>query len=267
MVTLVIFGHYGHFIFHDHFKVILVILDFFLIIETFLGDFQTLCSGSKMREMYKEYVELTNKAARMNGFQDGTKMKTYAYESDTFVQEMDQTWQGLKPLYEQLHAYVRYHLHKKYGNSVVDPEGPIPAHILGNMWAQSWDNIGDLVTPYPDKPSLDVTPAMKKQGWTPKIMFEKAEDFFKSIGFEPMTDKFWKNSLIEKPEDGRDLVCHASAWDFYSPDDFRIKMCTRVNQEDFVTVNHEMGHTQYQMLYRNLSYLFRDGANPGFHEG
>ena len=224
-------------------------------------------TGTKMREMYKEYIELTNKAARMNGFKDGTEMKTNAYESDTFVQEMDRTWQGLKPLYEQLHAYVRYHLHKKYGNSVVDPEGPIPAHILGNMWAQSWGNIGDLVTPYPDKPSLDVTPAMQKQKWTPKIMFEKAEDFFQSIGFEPMTETFWKNSLIEKPKDGRDLICHASAWDFYSPDDFRIKMCTRVNQEDFVTVNHEMGHTQYQMLYRNLSYLFRDGANPGFHEG
>ena len=139
-------------------------------------------TGSKMKDMYKEYVKLTNKAAKLNGYRDGTEMKTRPYESDTFVEEMDQTWQGLKPLYEQLHAYVRYHLHKKYGNSVVDPEGPIPAHILGNMWAQSWDNIADMVTPYPSKPTLDVTSAMQKQGWTPKIMFEKAEDFFKSIG-------------------------------------------------------------------------------------
>ncbi len=98
-------------------------------------------------------------------------------------------------------------------------------------------------------------------------MFEKAEDFFVSMGMPPMTEEFWKNSIIEKPADGRSLTCHASAWDFYAKNDFRIKQCTRVNQEDFITVNHEMGHTQYQMAYRNQSYLYRDGANPGFHEG
>ena len=177
-------------------------------------------TGQKIRNYYKDYIHLTNKAAQMNGFRDGTEMKTHAYESDTFVQEMDATWQGLKPLYEQLHAYVRNRLFDHYGSNVVDPEGPIPAHLLGNMWAQSWNNIADLVKPYPKKPSLDVTQAMKDQGWTPKIMFEKAEDFFVSMGLEPMTDVFWKKSLIEKPE-GRELVCHASAWDFYKDDDFR----------------------------------------------
>ena len=103
----------------------------------------------------------------------------------------------------------------------MDLQGPLPAHLLGNMWAQSWDNIGDLVKPYPQKPSIDVTEEMQKQNWTPKIMFEKADDFFQSLGFEPMTQAFWQNSLIEKPQDGRDLVCHASAWDFYGQDDFR----------------------------------------------
>ena len=97
-----------------------------------------------------------------------------------------------QPLYEQLHAYVRQRLHEKYGD-VVDPEGPIPAHLLGNMWAQSWNNIADMLKPYPNKPSIEVTEEMKKQGWTPKIMFEKADDFFQSIGFEPMTDTFWEN--------------------------------------------------------------------------
>jgi len=223
-------------------------------------------SGKKMKDKYKEYVDLTNKAAVLNGFKDGTEMKTHSYESDTFVEEMAQTWSGLKPLYEQLHAYVRQRLHEKYGD-VVDPEGPIPAHLLGNMWAQTWNNIDDMLTPYPDKPSINVDEEMKKQGWTPKIMFEKAEDFFKSIGFEPMTQTFWEKSIIEKPKDGRDLTCHASAWEFYNDDDFRIKQCTKVNEEDFVTVNHEMGHTQYQMRYRNQSVLFRNGANPGFHEG
>jgi len=143
----------------------------------------------------------------MNGFKDGTEMKTYDYESDTFVQEMEETWQGLMPLYEQLHSYVRFQLNKKYGDDLVDLNGPIPgknryllvlkrsqikckhflAHLLGNMWAQQWNNIEALVKPYPDKPSIDVTPEMVKQGWTVKTMFEKADDFFVSLGFEPMT--------------------------------------------------------------------------------
>ena len=194
-------------------------------------------------------------------------MKTSSYDSDTFIQEMEETWQGLKPLYEELHAYVRYHLNKKYGDEHVDPKGPLPAHLLGNMWSQSWANIADLVKPYPNKPSIDVTDEMKKQNWTAMTLFEKAEELFVSMGFDPMVDKFWKNSMLEKPEDGRDVICHASAWDFHTGDDFRIKQCTRVTQESFVTVNHEMGHTEYQMSYRNQSYLFRGGANPGFHEG
>ena len=212
-------------------------------------------TGEKFRDMYQDYIKLTNEAAQLNGFKDGTEMKTVEYESDTFVQEMDATWQGLKPLYAQLHAYVRNKLRDFYGD-FIDPEGPIPAHLLGNMWAQDWNNIADILRPYPSKPAIDVTQEMVKQKWTPKIMFEKAEDFFKSMGFEPMTDNFWKNSVIEKPDD-RDIVCHASAWDFYGDDDYRIKMCTRVNEEDFVTVNHEMGHIQYYMRYRNQSYLFR----------
>lgn len=226
-------------------------------------------TGKEIRNKnyYEQYVDLRNKAARMNGFRDGTESQIHAYESKTFVQEMAETWNGLKPLYEQLHAFVRQRLHEKYGNALVDPEGPIPAHLLGNMWAQSWNNIEDMLKPYPEKPSIEVNEAMKERGWTPKVMFEKADDFFQSIGFEPMTEPFWEKSVIKKPEDGRDLVCHASAWDFYGNDDYRIKMCTKVTAEDFVTVNHEMGHIQYFMRYRNQSYFFRNGANPGFHEG
>jgi len=180
---------------------------------------------------------------------------------------MDETWRGLKPLYEQLHAYVRNKLVKRYGEGTVDPHGPIPAHLLGNMWSQSWNNIANILTPYPEKPTLDVTEAMVKQGWTAKTMFEKADEFFQSMGLPAMTEAFWKGSIIERPKDGRELTCHASAWDFQNGVDFRIKQCTKVNMEDFITVNHEMGHTQYQMAYKNESYLYRDGANPGFHEG
>ncbi len=144
--------------------------------------------------------------------------------------------------------------------------GPIPAHLLGNMWAQSWNNLGSILTPYPNKPTLDVTDEMKKQGWTATKMFEMTDQFYQSMGMPPMPKTFWKNSILEKPDDGRELTCHASAWDFYNAKDFRIKQCTRVNQEDFFTVNHEMGHIQYYLAYKNQSYLYRAGANPGFHE-
>ena len=224
-------------------------------------------SGAEIREMYGEYVDLYNQAAALNGFSDAGLMKIDSYESSTFQQEMEETWQGLKPLYEQLHAYVRHKLNKFYGDNVVEDRGQLPAHLLGNMWAQSWNNIGGIVKPYPNKPSINVTGEMVKQGWTAKIMFEKADDFFQSLGLDPVPTEFWEGSIIEKPADGRDLTCHASAWDFYNAKDFRIKQCTRVNQEDFITVNHEMGHVQYFMQYKHLPYFYRNGANPGFHEG
>jgi len=224
-------------------------------------------SGKQIRSMYHTYVNLYNKAAKLNGFKDASLMKVDPYESKTFQMDMEETWQGLKPLYEQLHAYVRNKLHQRYGDEVVKNSGPLPAHLLGNMWAQSWSNIADILKPYPGKPSINVTGEMIRQGWTPTKMFQKADDFFQSMGMDPMPAEFWEGSILEKPADGRELTCHASAWDFYNGKDFRIKQCTRVNQEDFVTVNHEMGHVQYFLQYKNHSYFYRSGANPGFHEG
>jgi len=223
-------------------------------------------SGKKMVNKYKTYVDLYNEAAELNGFSDAARMKVDPYESATFIEEMEETWFGLKPLYEQLHAYVRHKLNKHYGSDIVSDTDALPAHLLGNMWAQSWNNIDDIVRPYPNKPSLNVTGEMVRQGWTQRKMFEKADDFFQSIGLTAVPEEFWSGSIIEKPK-GRELTCHASAWDFYNGKDFRIKQCTRVNQEDFVTVNHEMGHIQYFLQYKHLSYLYRQGANPGFHEG
>merc|ERR1719443_2592421 len=139
-------------------------------------------SGKEMKEMYKQYVNLYNEAAKLNGFKDASVMKVDPYESDTFIEEMEETWQGLKPLYEELHAYVRNKLNKFYGDDVVPNNGQIPAHRLGNMWAQSWGNIGDLVRPFPNKPSIDVSDEMVKKGWTAKLMFEKTDEFFQSMG-------------------------------------------------------------------------------------
>lgn len=143
---------------------------------------------------------------------------------------------------------------------------PIPIHLLGNMWGQRWMGIEDIVLPYKNKQSVDVTQEMINQNYTPKKMFEMSENFFLSLNMSKLPEAFWKNSIIEKPKDGREMVCHASAWDFGIAQDVRIKQCTRVSMESFTTIHHELGHVEYYLQYRNQPFVFREGANPGFHE-
>ncbi|XP_023569948.1 angiotensin-converting enzyme isoform X1 [Octodon degus] len=222
--------------------------------------------GRAVLPFFPKYVELTNKAARLNGYADAGDSWRATYETPSLEQDLEQLFQELQPLYLHLHAYVRRALHRHYGPELINLEGPIPAHLLGNMWAQTWSNIYDLVVPFPSALNVDATEAMIKQGWTPRRMFQEADDFFVSLGLLPVPPEFWNKSMLEKPTDGREVVCHASAWDFYNGKDFRIKQCTAVSMEDLVIAHHEMGHIQYFMQYKDLPLAFREGANPGFHE-
>ncbi|XP_044735585.1 angiotensin-converting enzyme-like [Chrysoperla carnea] len=222
-------------------------------------------SGDKSKALFKEYVNLVNEAARLNNFADNGAFWLDNYETEDIVQQFEDLWQQIKPAYLQIHAFVRNELQKIYGESVVSSTAPIPAHLLGNMWAQTWSNIAKRTLPFPNKTPEDVTQEMVKQGYTPIKMFESAEEFFKSINLSPMPDTFWKNSILQKPE-GRELVCHASAWDMSDGKDFRIKQCTTVDIEDFFTVHHEMGHIQYDLAYKHHPIIYREGANEGFHE-
>ncbi|XP_037347809.1 angiotensin-converting enzyme isoform X1 [Talpa occidentalis] len=223
-------------------------------------------AGKTILLHFPKYVELTNKAARLNGYVDAGDSWRAVYEMPSLEAELEQLYQQLQPLYLNLHAYVRRALHRHYGPEYINLQGPIPAHLLGNMWAQTWANVYDLVVPYPLAPKLDVTENMIKQGWTPRRMFEEANKFFTSMGMLPVPPEFWNKSMLEKPTDGREVVCHASAWDFFNGKDFRIKQCTSVNMEELIVVHHEMGHIQYFMQYKDLPVTFREGANPGFHE-
>ncbi|KAI2584458.1 angiotensin I converting enzyme [Homo sapiens] len=223
-------------------------------------------AGRAILQFYPKYVELINQAARLNGYVDAGDSWRSMYETPSLEQDLERLFQELQPLYLNLHAYVRRALHRHYGAQHINLEGPIPAHLLGNMWAQTWSNIYDLVVPFPSAPSMDTTEAMLKQGWTPRRMFKEADDFFTSLGLLPVPPEFWNKSMLEKPTDGREVVCHASAWDFYNGKDFRIKQCTTVNLEDLVVAHHEMGHIQYFMQYKDLPVALREGANPGFHE-
>uniref|UniRef100_A0AAX7W1A7 Angiotensin-converting enzyme n=1 Tax=Astatotilapia calliptera TaxID=8154 RepID=A0AAX7W1A7_ASTCA len=223
-------------------------------------------AGKVLRQDYKRYVELANKAATLNGHSDNGAFWRSLYETPTFEEDLETLWKELEPLYLNLHAYVRRGLYNKYGSNYINLKGPIPAHLLGNMWAQTWSGIMDLVIPYPDATQVDATPAMVQQGWDAIRMFQESDKFFTSLGLEPMPPEFWNKSMLEKPSDGRQVVCHASAWDFYNRKDFRIKQCTVVTMDDLITVHHEMGHIQYFLQYKNQPVSFRDGANPGFHE-
>jgi peptidyl-dipeptidase A len=174
-------------------------------------------------------------------------------------------WNQVRPLYLSLHTFVRSKLVEKYGASVVPPDGPIPAHLLGNIWAQEWGNIYDLTGVKEDKSGVDLTELLKKKNLDAKGMVKYGEGFFTSMGFEKLPPTFWERSMFTKPAD-REVVCHASAWDIDNKDDLRIKMCIQVRGEDFVVIHHELGHNFYQRAYKNQPPLFQNGANDGFHE-
>jgi len=220
-----------------------------------------------MRPSYRRFVELSNKGARELGFSDTGAMWRSKYDMppDAFAREVDRLWEQVKPLYVSLHAYVRNKLREKYGPDAVPERGPIPAHLLGNMWAQSWDNIYPLVAPKDADPGYDLTSILKARGYDAHRMVKSGEAFFTSLGFPPLPPTFWERSMFLKPRD-REVVCHASAWDVDYVDDLRVKMCIDITGEDFVTVHHELGHNFYQRAYNKQPPLFRDSANDGFHE-
>jgi peptidyl-dipeptidase A len=219
-----------------------------------------------MRKDFARYVELANKGARELGFKDNGAMWRSKYDMapDAFAKEVDRLWEQVKPLYQSLHAYVRAKLREKYGD-VVPANGPIPVYLMGNMWAQDWDNIYPLAQPANADPGYDLTEILKKRNTDWKQMVKYGEGFFTSLGFSPLPDTFWTRSLFQRPRD-RDVVCHASAWDVDAVDDLRLKMCIQITGEDFYTVHHELGHNFYQRAYNKLAPTFRDSANDGFHE-
>jgi len=219
-----------------------------------------------MRDDYTRFVTLSNKGAKELGFADTGAMWRAKYDMppDDFTKELDRLWNQVRPLYLKLHAYVRLKLREKYGD-VVPANGPIPAHLLGNVWAQDWSNIYPMVAPPRADPGYSLTDILKKRNLPALEMVRAGERFYSSLGFEPLPKTFWERSLFTRPRD-RDVVCHASAWDIDLEADVRIKMCIEQTAEDFTTIHHELGHNYYQRAYKDQPVLFRDSANDGFHE-
>jgi peptidyl-dipeptidase A len=223
--------------------------------------------GAPMRERYVRFVNLTNKGARELGFADVGAMWRSRYDmpADAFAQDLERVWQQVRPLYLSLHTYVRRRLSEHYGPGVVPPDGPIPAHLLGNPWAQEWGNVYPLVAPPGAARAVDLTALLRAKQFDALRMVQQGESFFTSLGFKALPKTFWERSLFTKPAD-RDVVCHASAWTIDNLEDVRLKMCIQVRDEDFRTIHHELGHNFYQLAYNRQPYLFQGSANDGFHE-
>ena len=224
--------------------------------------------GAPMREDYQRMIAIANEGSKELGFADLGAMwrSNYDMDPDQFAGETERMWQEVKPLYMALHTYVRSKLNEKYGDDVQPATGAIRADLLGNMWAQEWGNIYPLVAPEgAGDIGYDLTDLITAKGLDEIQMVRTGEQFFSSLGFDPLPGTFWERSQFVKPQD-RDVVCHASAWDVDNVDDLRIKMCIKKNADDFVTIHHELGHNYYQRAYNQQDYLHLNGANDGFHE-
>ena len=224
--------------------------------------------GRPMRNDYTHMVEIANQGAKELGYADTGAMwrSQYDMSPEEFAAMADRLWAETKPLYDQLHCYTRTKLNQKYGDAVQPKTGPIRADLLGNMWAQEWGNIYDVVAPKGSGDiGYDLDALLKAKKYDPVKMVKAGEGFYTSLGFAPLPESFWNRSQIIRPRD-REVICHASAWDLDNKDDLRIKMCTKVNADDFVTIHHELGHNFYQRAYNQQPYLYLNGANDGFHE-
>jgi len=223
-----------------------------------------------MRDQYERYVELANEGAIELGYGDLGEMWRSGFDmtATEFQAETARLWEQVEPLYEELHCHVRAKLGEHYGEDKVPQDGPLPAHLLGNMWAQEWSFIYDIMEPYPGVSDLDVDSTLKTKNYSPQEMVRSAEDFYVSLGMERLPDTFWERSMFSEPDD-RDVVCHASAWDVDADDDLRIKMCITQTYDKLRTIYHELGHNYYQRAYNQQPMLFREGAqgaHDGFHE-
>jgi peptidyl-dipeptidase A len=220
-----------------------------------------------MRDKYTRYVELANEGAAGLGYGDLGEMWRAGYDMSPaeFESETARLWEQVKPLYDELHCHVRAKLGERYGEDKVPQDGPIPAHLLGNMWAQRWSFLYDIMEPYPGVSDLDVDSTLKAKNYSPQEMVRSAESFYVSLGLPRLPDTFWERSMFSAPAD-RDVVCHASAWGLDGGNDLRIKMCINQTYEELRVIYHELGHNYYQGAYKDQPPLYQGGANGGFHE-
>ena len=223
--------------------------------------------AAPMRDKYVRFVELANEGASELGYANVGEMWRSAYDMSPaeFQGESAKLWEQVKPMYDELHCHVRAKLGDVYGEDKVPQDGPIPAHLLGNMWSQQWSSLYDLITPYPGVGDIDVDSTLKTKNFSPQEMVRSAENFYSSLGMERLPDTFWERSQFSRPQD-RDVDCYASAWGMDGGNDVRIKMCIAQTYDELRVIYHELGHNYYQRAYKDQAPLLQGAAHDGFHE-
>lgn len=224
-------------------------------------------TASTQRADYQRFAELMNQGARAYGFADTGELwrSGYSMPPNEFALETERLWSQVEPLYQSLQCHVRKRLSEHYGPNEVPRKGPIPGHVLGNMWQQDWSMVYPLVEPYPGVASLDVDGGLRKAGYDAVRLTREAEAFYRSMGMPELPESFYQRSMLVKPAD-REVQCHASAWDLDMRGDVRIKMCIEPDEDNLRTVYHELGHIYYYLAYNHLPPLYQTGAHDGFHE-
>jgi len=216
-------------------------------------------SGPVLKDGLVKLRDLRNGCATELGYPDYFSLQVARYDltTDELMAYNRKFLAELKPLYLQLHTWVKYEMAKKYGQPV--PKA-IPAHWINNRWSQNWTGFVQAV---------DFDPYF--QTWQPERIVKTAEAFYTGLGFAPLPASFWAKSDLYpvKPGEARKKNSHASCWHLDLGTDIRSLMSVQPNMEWFETTHHELGHGYYFMSYTNPAVppLLRDGANPSFHEG
>ncbi|XP_057374872.1 angiotensin-converting enzyme-like [Daphnia carinata] len=223
--------------------------------------------GPPSKELFSRMIEINNLGVQAAGFSDTSEIWKNELGIKNVENVVDDLFATIQPLYIQLYAFVRGRLAAIDKTGTVRPDRPLPAHVLGNMWAQNWEPLLPRLMP---NASLlggeEATQVLRRRYSSFTQLVEVAQDFFLSLGFPPLPKNFWTRSQFVRPKDGRKPVCHGSATNFYSQDDVRLMMCGEINEDDFYTLHHEMGHLYYFMAYSHQPFLFRSGASSAFHE-
>ena len=214
--------------------------------------------GRPLKPGLLELQALRNQIARAMGYQSffGLHVADYGMTVDEMMALMNATLEASKPLFDGLHCFAKHALADRYGKSVPKL---IPAHWLGNRWAQAWPGLVQ---------GTNLDPLFKDK--SPEFIVRTAEDFYVSLGFPRLPEIFWKRSdLFPVPSSSpRKKNAHATAWHIDGESDVRSLMSVEPNEQWFGTAHHELGHIYYDLAYAtaDVPYLLRAGANRAFHE-
>lgn len=244
---------------------------------------------------FRAAVELANAGARRHGQPDLGALWRSRYEQPPakLQARVEALWRQLAPLYRQLQCYAGHRLRAEYGDRGTLEGGLLPAHLLGDPWQQDWTNVWDLLVPYPQAASPDVTDALQRRAdrlrrtalaqagngslqarflaaragerAAARALVADAEGFYTGLGLPPLPERFWQYSRFLRPLEAP-ASCAASTWNLDLAGDVRVQLCLGQTEGDFLTAAHELGHAHYERAYRDLPAWLQDGANDAFHE-